>query len=249
MEMNRNGYMKIENQKYSVHDKLRLEIAQRIAEREKQELGKHLIAAACYGSVAHHASMKYSDIEIVILTDDTVEAREDLFFDNGIMVECDILPASRMLKASQLVTSRWGMQADQYRHHLVLWDPDQFFPRLWTTASELPREDFERALKTSWWWQYEMRTKALNAQLLNDSTRLCYHGWDFAQAAAMRIALHEHKPYESGRTLWQDVTTRGYGMKELVDALTTGNIEQIPSAIDAVWEQTKTWGAPEEQQE
>lgn len=241
--------MKFENQEYPRHDRVRLEIARHIVERKKRELGEHLVAAACYGSVAHHASMEYSDIELIVLTDDTVEPREDIFFDSGIMVECDILPASRMLKATQRVTIRWGIEADQYLHHLVLWDPNQFFPRLWATARELPAEDFERALKASWWTEYEIRTKALNAQLLADRIRLCSHGWDFAKAAAMHIALHKRKPYESGRTLWQDVTARGYGMKELVDALTTGNIQQIPSAIDEVWKQTKIWGAPEDQEE
>jgi hypothetical protein len=241
--------MNFEDQEYFRHDRIRLEIARRIVERKKQELGEHLVAAACYGSVAHHASMEYSDIELIILTDDAIEAREDMFFDDGIMVECDILPAARMLKAAQLVRASWGIEADQYLYHLVLWDPDQFFPRLWATARNLPAEDFERALKTSWWREYEIRTKALNAQVLADRTRLCAHGWDFAKAAAMHIALYERKPYESGRTLWQDVTARGYGMKELVDALTTGNIQQIPSAIDNVWKQTKTWGAPEGQEE
>lgn len=240
--------MKYNEENYPPHDRVRIEIARRIVERKKQELGEHLVAAACYGSVAHHASMQHSDVEMIILTDDTIEAREDQFFDNGIMVECDMLPAARILLAARRVTSRWGIEADQYRHHLVLWDPDRFFPRLWAAASDLPAEDFERALKTSWWWAYEARMKALNAQLLDDRPRLYADGWGFAQATAMRIALYEQRPYESGRTLWQDVTARGYGMRELIGSLTTGDFQQIPRGIDAVWEQTNTWGAPEEQE-
>ncbi|HLI06458.1 MAG TPA: hypothetical protein VKV40_07815 [Ktedonobacteraceae bacterium] len=102
--------MKLEDQEYSRHDRVRLVIAHRIVEWKKQEPGKHLVAAACYGSVAHHASREYSDIEPVILTDDTIEAREGMFFADGIMVECDILPASRMLKAAQPVRVSWGIE-------------------------------------------------------------------------------------------------------------------------------------------
>jgi predicted nucleotidyltransferase len=48
---------------------IRIEIARRIVERKRQELGEHLIAAACYGSVAHNAALPHSDVEIVIVTD------------------------------------------------------------------------------------------------------------------------------------------------------------------------------------
>ncbi len=70
-------------------------------------------------------------------------------------------------------------------------------------------------------------------------------GWGFALAAAMHIALYEQRPYESGRTLWQDVTSRGYGMRELVDILTAGALEDISPAVDEVWRQISQWGTPE----
>lgn len=224
---------------------IRIELARRIVARKRTELEQHLVAAACYGSVAHNAAAAYSDVELVLLTDDTIAAREDLFFEQGIMVECDMLPASRMLAASQRVTTRWGIQADQYRQHLVLLDTTDVFPRLWAAAHDLSQADFEKALRESWWWSYEMRTKLLNACLVQDATRICSHGWDFAYSAAMRIALFEQKPYESGRTLWQDVTARGYKMKELVDLLTHGAIGQVRPAIDDVWAIIRPWGLPE----
>ena len=81
---------------------------------------------------------------------------------------------------------------------------------------------------------------------MQTSERMSYTGWEFAYSAAMHIALQERKPYESGRTLWRDVTTRGYGMKELVDVLTAGALEKITGALDNVWEHIKAWGAPSE---
>jgi hypothetical protein len=225
---------------------IRIEIARRIVERKRQELDEHFIAAACYGSVAHNAALPHSDIEIVIVTDDTVTANETQFFEQGIMVECDVLPASRMLTAARRVTLDWGIEADQYLHHLVICDPNQFFPRLWAVASDLPQENFDNALKVSWWDAYEIRGKVYNALLAEDHPRMSYTGCEFAYSAAMHIALHERKPYESGRTLWQDVITRGYGMKELVDVLSTGALDKIIEAVDNVWDQIKAWGTPEE---
>ena len=225
---------------------IRLAIARRVIERKRQELGDHLIAGACYGSVAHNAAMANSDVELVILTDDTIPAKEEQFFDQGIMVECDMLPATRMLSAAQRVTSRWGIQADQYLYHLVIWDPDDFFPRLWAAANDLSTQDFATAQQQCWWWVYEVRCKMHNALLADNRPRIAHHGWEFAYAAAMHIALYERKPYESDRTLWQDVSARGYGMKELVEVITAGSPEKIPAAVDNVWEHIKTWGTPRE---
>ncbi len=223
---------------------IRVEIAREIVERRQEELGAHLVAAACYASVAHGAALPYSDVEIVLLTDDAVEAREDQFFERDIMVECDMLPASRMLAAAQQVTRTWGIEADQYRRHLVLWDPDGFFPRLWAVATAIPAEAFAPALAAGWWWAFEIRGKFLNAQLVADHPRMVHHGWQFAYAVAMRTALQERAPYESFRTIWRDVAARGYGMAGLIDALTTGALDRLPHAIEEVWERTRAWGAP-----
>ena len=71
-------------------------------------------------------------------------------------------------------------------------------------------------------------------------------GWGLAYSAAMHIALHDRQLYESERTIWHDVSTRGYGMNELVDVLTGGDLAKITEVIDNVWEQINTWGTPEE---
>lgn len=215
-------------------------------ERKRQELGEHLIAAASFGSVAHNAAQLYSDLEMLLITDDTVPANGETFFEQGIMVDCDMQPASRMLAAAQRVTRRWGIQADQYRHHLIIWDPEQFFPHLWTVANDLQPEAFAKAQQVNWWDVYEMRGKVLNAQLAQDHPRTIHMGWGFAYSAAMHIALHDRQPYESERTIWHDVSARGYGMKELVDVLTAGDLAKVTEVINNVWEQINTWGASEE---
>jgi hypothetical protein len=168
---------------------IRVQIAREIVERRQEELGAHLVAASCYAAVAHGAALSYSDVEIVLVTDDAVEARGDQFFQRDIMVECDMLPASRMLAAAQPVTRTWGIEADQYRYHLVLLDPGGFFPRLWAVANAIPAEAFAPALAAGWWWAFETRAKFLNAQLVADRPRMVHHGRQFAYAVAMRIAL------------------------------------------------------------
>jgi hypothetical protein len=223
---------------------VRLIIARELVERRRAELGEHLLAAAVYASVAHGAALPHSDVEVVLLTDDTVPAREDQALERGIQLEANMLPASRMIAAAGRVGPRWGSQADQYSHHLVLWDSEGIFPRVWEAAREHPEEAFEAALAESWWPAFEMHGKLLNGALAGDLRRVMFHAWEFAYWAAMRLALRDRRPYESDRTLWGDVVTRGCGMAELVAALTTGAQELAPGAAEEVWRQTWRWGAP-----
>lgn len=223
---------------------LRREIGVEIVAHARGELGPALRAGAIYGSVAHDAADLHSDVEIVLVTDDSLERVEEHFFARGVMVEVTRLPASRMLAAARKVPWSWGIEADEHRHHLVLYDADGFFPQLWQIVRALPDEAFAAALRESWWYAYEWCGKLRNALRAGDVARINYEGWCFAYVAAMRIALKERAPYESLRTIWADVRRQGYGMPVLLDALAVGEPEGIAAAVDAVWEHMRDWEAP-----
>lgn len=227
-----------------LEDLRRIEIAQRVLERARDELGTQLRAAACYGSVAHGAAREHSDVELTIITDETVAYRDEYLFERGTLVECTFVSVARMLAAARRVPPDWGIKADQYRHHHVLYDADGFFPRLWSVADDLAPSDFDSALAESWWIVYELRGKVRNALADDDRPQTIYTAWSFAYWTAMRIALHEQRPYESGRTIWHDAIARGYRIRQLVDALLVGQVTEIGQGVDAVWEQTEAWGAP-----
>lgn len=223
---------------------IRMEIARALVERKCSELGSHLRAAAVYGSVAHGAAGPHSDVEVALVTDETVPYGENWYFDRGIMVEYTCVAAERWLAAAHRVTDAWGVEADQNRHHVVLWDPDGFFPRLQERALHIPDEAFAPALRQDWWRAYEVRGKFCNAVVDGDQALIRYTAWQFAYVTALRIALYERRPYESGRTIWTDVAARGYGMSELLAALAANDVPCIAAAMHGVWERTREWGAP-----
>lgn len=74
-----------------------------------------------------------------------------------------------------------------------------------------------------------------------------YLGWEFAYAAAMRLALRDRKPYESLRTLWGDATSRTWAMKALIDTLARGaaSLSDIVRSVEDVWLETRELGVPE----
>ena len=179
----------------------RLAIARRIFEWLRTELDEHLIAAAVYDSVAHGAAGADSDVELTVIMDKTVPYADKYCFEDGIMVEYTLVPEARMLAAARRVSTTWGIEADQYRHHRILWDRSGFFPRLWEAAGSIPDVSFVETERVAWWRAYEGRSKFQNAVRASDLPRIHYTAWQFAHVAALRIALHERRPYESGRTI------------------------------------------------
>lgn len=222
----------------------RLATARRVIEERRPALGPALIAAACYGSVAHGAARLHSDVELVVITDESVPYADEYFFRGGILVECTTLPAARMLAAASRVPPDWGITADQYRHHLVLYDPGGFFPRLHAAAHDLDPAAFEASLQRSWWTAYELRGKTLNALASGDVPAALSAGWSFAYWAAMRIALQKRVPYESGRTLWREAAARGHGMGDLIGILSGGGMAGLRDTLDEVWRHTGSGGSP-----
>jgi KNTase C-terminal domain len=202
-----------------------------------------MLAGAVYGSVAHRAAAEHSDVEVDVVVDGSVEERDEYFFDEGVMVECNLVSAERMLSSARRVPWNWAIKADAYRHQEPIWDPASFFERLREVAFSSADEDFERALEETWWIVYEEREKLKNAVAADDVPRAVYLGWEFAYAAAMRIGLRERRPYESGRTLWRDVASRGYGMEKLIQAVTQGggSLDEITHCVDAVWSEIEAW--------
>lgn len=69
----------------------RINLAEEMVWAYRRELGKHVVAAACYGSVAHGRADAHSDLELLVLTDTAIEAVNVHTVRNGIPVACDVL--------------------------------------------------------------------------------------------------------------------------------------------------------------
>lgn len=105
----------------------RLRLAEEIVREYRQEMGDHLVAAACYGSLAHEKADAHSDLEFIALTDNSIDPVNIHTISHPIQVECDVLPTERLLRAAQIVTPEWGIEADSYRYHRLIWDPSHQF--------------------------------------------------------------------------------------------------------------------------
>ena len=67
----------------------RMNLAEEIVGSYGRQMGEHLVAAACYGSVAHGQADAHSDLELIVLTDASIEAVNVHMVQHGIQVECE----------------------------------------------------------------------------------------------------------------------------------------------------------------
>ena len=180
----------------------RINLAEEMVWEYRRELGEHMVAAACYGSVAHGRADAHSDLELLVLTDTAVEAVNVHTVRNEIQVECDVLPTERLRHAAEVVTIEWGVEADCYRHHWVLWDPTEQFATVREAALATPRERFEDVLQQSWWAAREWASKVVAMVETGNRPGAQFTAWQYLYLVALRVALAQQEPYVSLRTLW-----------------------------------------------
>ncbi len=223
----------------------RVALAERIGEHRRRALGHHVLAVACYGSVAHGRTDAASDLEMIVLTDDGVPAIDEHFIEDGVQVECDLLPFERLLAAAVRVADDWGAEADCYRSTRAVWDPDARFAAVRAAHLATPNAHFAVALERSWWAARELREKVRSQAGAGDGPGVRFAAWQYAYRAAMRIALHDRAPYESSRTLWAEAAARGYGMPGALAALVRGEPRDLEAAVARLHNKVGAWGAPE----
>lgn len=197
----------------------------------RRRWGADCLAVAAYGSVAHGAARRYSDLEVVVLTSDDVPAQESQHVRDGVLVEVDLLPATRMLRAAGRVTVFWGLEADQYRVFQSLYDPSALLAQVRAASLAVPAAAFVQPLHDSALRLLELLGKFCNAADDHDSATMRDVGWRYAHGAALRAALLDRRPYESGRTLWADARGRGYGLSALIAALADGPALSLPEPL------------------
>ena len=213
---------------------IRLALAEQVAHEARTRWGAACRAVAVYGSVAHGAARRYSDLEVVVLTTEEVVAQETQVIRDGILVEVDVLPARAMLSAAGRVTPFWGLEADQYRVFAPLYDPSALFPQVRAASLAVPPVAFVQPLHHNELGLLEVLGKFCNAADEQDAATMRDVGWQYAHAAALRAALLDRRPFESGRTLWANARGRGFGLNALISALAEGPAASLPEAVLAV---------------
>lgn len=222
----------------------RIHLAEELVMAYRRELGQHLLAAACYGSVAHGRADAHSDLEIIVLTDASIKPVNVHQERYGIAVECDVLPVERLLRAAQVVTIDWGIEADCYRHQRPIWDPTGQFSAVRAASLAIPPERFEDALQQSWWSVREWATKVVAMVDAGNFAGAEFTAWQYLYQVALRIALIQQEPYVSLRTLWQEARARGFGVADMLGVLAGKDAAHLPEAVRAVQQHTGSWGEP-----
>jgi len=133
----------------------RLEMARRLCEYLKKELGRDLISLVVFGSTARERARRESDIDVLLIVEDEEEAWKR-YFEAKLKLEevyspqfCSIITTEAKLRDNPYIL------LDMIEDSVVLYDPEGRFRSLITCLKEKLKELGARRIwvdEDTWYW-------------------------------------------------------------------------------------------------
>ncbi len=185
----------------------RLAVARDLAQRILKKYGDAVLGIAIYGSVARGADTPYSDIELKVITTDSVDEHDvEYVHSSGMKVEINYEQAEKYLYRAGGVDTDWPIWAGQYRQQLVLFERENFFAQAQRAVEGLKAKDF-RAAQAQLIAEdlYELVQKIRGAWEHHREENLRWWAGRFLWFSIMWLGLANRKHFASGGTVWEEV--------------------------------------------
>lgn len=198
----------------------RVELGRKIASQIIDSYKDAVLAICIYASTAKKLDRPYSDLEVLCVTTDSLEAKNRRYVYDGLLVEIDYFQASNFLKEARRVGWDWALAADQYRSRIVLFERDNWLSILEKAVAENDRADFTEELRWAVMTMTESLAAVRNARFKGDQrdlrTRAFYMAWD----AARVVFLHNRKYVLTTSWFWKQLfecQEQPKGFRKLID--------------------------------
>ncbi len=185
----------------------RLAVARDLAQRILAKYSDAVLGIAIYGSVARRADTSYSDIELKVVTTDSVEEHDvEYVHGSGVKVEINYEQAQNYLRRAGSVDSEWPIWAAQYRQQLVLFERENFFTKARQVVESMKDEDF-RAAQAQLIAEdlYELMNKIRGAWAQSEEENLRWWAGRLLWFSIMWLGLANRRYFTTGGTVWEEV--------------------------------------------
>ncbi|MCL6642431.1 MAG: hypothetical protein K6T71_03805 [Candidatus Bipolaricaulota bacterium] len=185
----------------------RLAVARDLAQRILAKHGDAVLGIAIYGSLARGADTPYSDIELKVITTDSVDEHDvEYVHRSGMKIEINYEQAEKYLCRAGSADTDWPIWAGQYRQQLVLFERENLFARARKATESRHDEDF-RAAQAQLIAEdlYELVQKIRGAWEHSQEENLRWWAGRFLWFSIMWLGLANRKYFTSGGTVWEEV--------------------------------------------
>lgn len=221
----------------------RLALARELVQRILRKYGDAVLGIALYGSVARRADTAYSDIELRVITDDSVVEHDvEYVHTSGAKIEINYEQAKSYLRRAASVDTEWPIWAAIYRQQRVLFERDDFFTHARKAAESLKDEDF-RAAQAQLIAEdlYELVQKIRGAWQQKREENLRWWAGRFLWFAVMWLGLANRKYFMTGGTVWDEVRRFTILPKNFEHQLTVlagfnpSSASEVYRAVEEMW--------------
>jgi kanamycin nucleotidyltransferase len=221
----------------------RLAVARDLAQRILAKYGDAVLGIAIYGSVARGVDTSYSDIELKVITSDSVDEHDvEYVHRSGMKIEINYEHAENYLHRAGSVDTDWPIWAGQYRQQVVLFERENFFAQARQAVGSLKDKDF-RAAQAQLIAEdlYELVQKIRGAWEHHHEENLRWWAGRFLWFSIMWLGLANREYFTSGNTVWEEVRKFAILPKDFESHLRAlagfkpSSVGEIYRAVEGLW--------------
>jgi hypothetical protein len=192
---------------------------------------------------ARGADTSYSDIELKVITSDSVDEHDvEYVHRSGMKIEINYEHAENYLRRAGSVDTDWPIWAGQYRQQVVLFERENFFAQARQAVGSLKDKDF-RAAQAQLIAEdlYELVQKIRGAWEHHHEENLRWWAGRFLWFSIMWLGLANREYFTSGNTVWEEVRKFAILPKDFESHLSVlagfkpSSVGEIYRAVEGLW--------------
>lgn len=219
-----------------------------ITDRLMQRYGEDIIAVGVYGSTAYQKEGLYSDIEMHVVTKDSVTIPGHEFIYGKFKLELSCREKSKLFERARRLDDGWSIWAESYVNVLAIHDPEGIFAELKEVPFQASEESVREMMRIFMIWEpYETMGKIRNNYENGNSSYIQLGAKDLAWQTAKLVGLANRTFYTTRARTFEEslhLKSKPDGYRELVAFLEAGDLrdkETLYMHCENLWSGLNAW--------
>ncbi|MCG7409653.1 KNTase domain-containing protein [Paenibacillus sp. ACRRX] len=214
-------------------------------------LAKHkhaIMAIGVYGSIGQGTDGHYSDIEMHVITQNSIRLDSYEFIYDKFKIEISTATLDEAYIKAKQVDDMWPIKAGVFIHVLSLYDPHHIFEELKLLPLQVPEVELREVMKQFMIWEsYETMGKIRNNWENGNVGYLAIGAKDLSWQTAKLIGLANKQYFRTRAKTFQDslaMKDKPAGYEELVMCVLEGNEadkEKVYVLCERLWSGLNEW--------
>ncbi|MEC0240164.1 kanamycin nucleotidyltransferase C-terminal domain-containing protein [Paenibacillus dokdonensis] len=224
------------------------DIIGQMKDRLLQIHGETILAIGLYGSIAQGIDGPYSDIEILVVTEDGISLSDYEFIYLPFKIEISMKQKHEVWQTASAVDDSWAIKAGVYAHLEAIYDPSGLVVQIQALSEQVSEEAIRETMRDFMIWEpYETMGKIRNNKIAGNDHYLPLGAKDLAWQTAKLIGIANRTFYNTRARTYEEslaMPSRPSGYDELIHLLMRGHLhdtELVYERCECLWSGLNEW--------